>query len=211
MSEKAILVTAVGAASGSRAAAAALACAGSDAGRAALLVDLGEGEPPRPSLFATAAARRLEERLAAHLPDVGIASRGCICLLSLPPDAGGLQQLAGALAIVREAAGILHIPQPALQPLLADARIRPSGALLRADLARDRALTALAATDLLGRGIRVAVLKRPLAWLATRRALAGISAPPGRAGLPPRLCNRLLDRGGAPSVFHPDRIAEDFG
>jgi hypothetical protein len=211
MSERAILVTQVGTASGSKAAAAALACAGSDVDLAGLLVDLGGAGPPRPSLIATAAARRLEERLAAHLPEVGVASRGKFCQISLPSEPGALQQVAGALAIVRDSIGVVHLPPAALQPLLADAGIRPSGVLLRADLARDRALTALAASDLLQYGIRVAVLKRPLAWLAARRALAGISGPAGRAGLPPRLCDRLLDRGDAPSVFHPDRTAEDFG
>jgi hypothetical protein len=211
MSERAILVTRVGTASGSRAAAAALACAGSDADRAGLLIDVGRAGAPRPSLIATAAARRLEERLAAHLPDAGVASRGRICQISLPPGPDAMQQVAGALAIVRDSIGVVHLPPPVLQPTLADARIRPSGALLRSDLSQDRALTALAAGDLVRRGIRVAVLKRPLAWLPARRALAGIAGPAGRAGLPPRLCNRLLGRGDAHSVFHPDRTAEDFG
>ena len=66
-----VLVTAVGAASGARAAAAALACAASEPDRAALLIDLDGGRAPRPSLVATSAARALEERLAAHLPDAG--------------------------------------------------------------------------------------------------------------------------------------------
>jgi hypothetical protein len=63
-----VLVAPVGAAVGSRPAAAALACAGSELDRAGLLIDLDDGRAPRPSLIATAAARALEERLAAHLP-----------------------------------------------------------------------------------------------------------------------------------------------
>ncbi len=74
MSGGPILVTAVGEAAGSRAAAAALsACAGVE--EAGLLVDLSEARPPRPALFATVGAQRLEERLAAHLPEAGVASR----------------------------------------------------------------------------------------------------------------------------------------
>ena len=51
------------------AAAAALACAGSEADRAGLLVDLDCGRPPRPALIATAAARELEEILESLLLD----------------------------------------------------------------------------------------------------------------------------------------------
>jgi Mrp family chromosome partitioning ATPase len=71
-----VLVTTVGAASGARAAAAALACAASEPDRAALLIDLDEGRPPRATLIATAGARALEKRLNTHLPDARIASRG---------------------------------------------------------------------------------------------------------------------------------------
>lgn len=78
-----IVVTRVGGAGGARAAAAALACAGSEADRAGLLVDLDAGRRPRPSLISSAAARELEERLAAHLPDAGVAERGRICHLAL--------------------------------------------------------------------------------------------------------------------------------
>ena len=64
--------------------AAALACAGSDPDRAALLLELSDGRAPRPALVASAAARALEERLAAHLPEAGVASRGALCHLTLP-------------------------------------------------------------------------------------------------------------------------------
>ena len=64
-----ILATAVGAASGARAAAAALACAGSEPDRPGLLVELG-GRAPRPTLIASSGARGLEQRLAVHLPQL---------------------------------------------------------------------------------------------------------------------------------------------
>jgi hypothetical protein len=186
-----VLVAPVGAASGSRAAAAALACAGSEPDRAGLSIELGEGRGPRPSLVATAAARELEERLAVHLPEAGVASRGSICSLKLPPNADGVERIAAALPIVRGAATVVHLPPVLLQPALAEMGIRPTAALLRADLGEDRALTALAVGDLLERGIRVGVLKRPLGWLAARRALLG-ALPESAGALPSRLREQLL-------------------
>ncbi|HET6570311.1 MAG TPA: hypothetical protein VFG58_02350 [Solirubrobacterales bacterium] len=168
-----VLVTRVGAAAGSRAAAAALACAASEPDRAALLIDLDPGRAARSTLVATAGARALEERVAAHLPDAAVASRGCICRLSLSPEPEALDTVAAALPLARESAAVVHLPPPFLRPLLGEPRIGPSAAVLRADLAVDRALTALAVRDLIDLGLRAAVLKRPLGWLAARAALLG--------------------------------------
>ena len=186
-----VLVASVGEATGSRAAAAALACAGSDPDRAALLIDLAGGRAPRPSLVATAAARELEERLAVHLPEAGVASRGGICQLMLPPDPDGVGQIGAALPLSRASTAVVHLPPRLLQPALAETLARPTAALLRADLKADRALAALAARDLMDRGLRVAVLKRPLGWLAARRALLG-ALPAGGGPLPGCLVDRLL-------------------
>jgi len=188
-----VLITAVGAAAGAGAAAAALACATSEPDRAALLIDLGEGRAPRSSLVATAGARELEERLVAHMPDAAVASRGRICRLGLAADPAAVEQLPAALPLARESVAVVHLPAPLLRPLLDEPRIRPTAALLRADLAADRALTALAVRDLSARGLRVAVLKRPLGRLAARAALSGIAPADGRA-LPGRLRERLLGR-----------------
>jgi hypothetical protein len=183
-------VTRVGAASGARAAAAALACAGSEPDRAGLLIDLADGRAPRPSLLATAAARDLEERLAAHMPEAGVASRGSTCHLKLPAGADGIERIPAALPLARGSVAVVHLPPALLQPALAESRIGPTAALLRADLDRDRALTSLAVRDLIARGLRVAVLKRPLSWLTARRALLG-AAGAGSGGIPPRF-HRLL-------------------
>jgi hypothetical protein len=51
---------------------------------------------------------------------------------------------------------------------------------------------ALAARDLLGRGLAVAVLKRRLNWVAERRALFGALPVGSPGGLPGRLVNRLI-------------------
>jgi hypothetical protein len=187
-----VLVSRVGAARGSRAAAAALACAGSDADRAGLLVDLDPGRPPRPALVATAAARELEERLAAHLPGAAVASRGRICHLALPGDDEGVERARAAFALGRDSTVALHLAPRQVQSVL-DALVPASGAMLRADLGVDRALTALAVGDLIERGVRPAVLKRALGWLAARRALAGALGPGLGEALPQPACARLLE------------------
>ncbi len=190
-----VLVTAVGDASGARAAAAALACVASEPDRAALLIDLDDGRPPRSSLIATAGAGALEERLNVHLPAARIASRGQICQLSLSPDPEGIEQAAATVPLVRESAAVVHLPPLLVRPVLEEARIPATAVLLRADLTEARALTALTVRDLMVQGLRVAVQKRPLPWLVDRMALLGVSLP-GGAFLPAQAVDRLLSTHG---------------
>jgi hypothetical protein len=189
-----VLVTWAGEATGSKAAGAALACAASEADRAALLIDLDSGRPPRSTLIATAGARALEERLVAHLPDAAVASRGRICHLKLPPEPEGIAAIAAALPLVRESVAVVHLTPHLLRSVLGEPRIQPTSILLRADLSRDRALVALAVRDLMTRGLHVAVLKRPVAWPAARAALLGVSAG-GSQALPAGLRGRLSATG----------------
>jgi hypothetical protein len=185
-----VVVTAVGAAEGSRGAAAALACAGADIDLATLLIDVG-GRPPRPALLASAAAQELEERLGAHLSDFRAAARGQVCHLAVPAEPEGLDAVAAAVTVARGSTAVLHVPPELLQPILDGFRSWPSGVLLRADLAEDRPLAALAVRDLIARGIAVAVLKQRLGWVAERRALFGALPPGSPGGLPQRLVRRL--------------------
>ena len=186
-----VLVTSVAEATGGKAAAAALACAASEPDRAALLIDLSSSRPPRPLLIATAGARRLEERLAAHMPAAPVASRGRLCQLTLSPDGDGVEQIPAALPLARESAAVIHLPPPLWTQVQAHPRIPAGAALLRADLIRDWALTALVVRDLLDRRLRVAVLKRPLAWLPARAALLG-ALPANGSVLPVGIRKRLL-------------------
>jgi hypothetical protein len=188
-----VVVAAVGEAEGARGAAAALACAGADPDLATLLVDVG-GKPPRPALLASAAAQRLEERLAAHLPETRVAARGQICHLAVPADRAGPESAAAAVAAAREATAVVHVPPQLLQEGL-ECGLRPSGVLLRVDLEKDRPLLALAGRDLLARGLAFAVLKRRLAWVAERRALFGALPAGSQGALPTRLVRRLGIRG----------------
>jgi hypothetical protein len=184
-----LVVAAVGEADGSRGAAAALACARAEVDVATLLIDVG-GRAPRPTLIASAAAQKLEERLATHLPDHRVAARGQVCHLVLPPDEG-LEAAATAATMVRDALVVVHVPPPLLQAALADPGLRPTGVLLRVDLEADRSLVALVVRDLLDRGLAVAVVKRRLNWVAERRALFGILPTGAPGGLPERLVRRL--------------------
>ncbi|HEX5763018.1 MAG TPA: hypothetical protein VFY04_07845 [Solirubrobacterales bacterium] len=189
-----VLVTAVGQAGGARAVAAALACAGADAERASLLIEVDSARRTRPTVVATTAARTMEERLAAHLPEVGVAARGRICQLALSDNGderrASIDQIAAALPLAREALAVLRLPPARFQEAIAEPRIRPSGTLLRADLAVDHALTALAVGDLMKRGVEVVVAKRPLPRLAGYIALLG-ALPAGSSALP-ACAGRLL-------------------
>ena len=187
-----VLVCAVGEAEGSRGAAAALACAAADIEQATLLVDVG-GRRPRPTLLSSATARRLEERLVAHLPQAEVAARGQVCHLVTSPDPEGLALAAAAVAVARGSLAAVHCQPASFRSLLrGDPGPRPSGVLLRADLAADRALVALVVRDLLDRGLAVSVLKRRLSWVAERRALFGALPPDLSGGLPARAQAPLL-------------------
>ncbi|HVQ59413.1 MAG TPA: hypothetical protein VMS60_10970 [Solirubrobacterales bacterium] len=206
-----VFVTAVGAAEGSRAAAAALACAGADADLATLLVDVG-GRAPRPTLLASATARALEERLVAHLPAARVAARGHVCHLTVAAGEEGYAAASAAATVARGALAVVHLDPAQMRGLL-DREIgpRPSGVLLRADLAADRPLLALAVRDLLVRDLVVAVLKHRLNWVAERRALFGALPPDQAGGLPARVVRNLLSHncyGGLDDAeAEPPRVA----
>jgi hypothetical protein len=189
-----VAVTSVGGAEGARGAAAALSCHGSGLETAALLVDVG-GRVPRPTLIASASAHHLEERLAARLPNLRPAARGEVCHLAVTADEDGLAVAGIAVTAARGGLAVVLVAPDLLQPLLDTAGApRPDAALLRADLGEARPLVALAVDDLLGRGLRVAVLKRRLGWVAERRAGFGALGNDS-GGLSESLLRRLLDGG----------------
>jgi hypothetical protein len=189
-----VAVTSVGGAEGARGAAAALSCHGSGLETAALLIDVG-GRVPRPTLIASASAHHLEERLAARLPNLRPAARGEVCHLAVSADEDGLAAAGVAVTAARGGLAVVLVAADLLQPLLDTAGApRPDAALLRADLDQARPLVALAVDDLLGRGLRVAVLKRRLGWVAERRAGFGALGSDS-GGLPESLLRRLLGSG----------------
>jgi hypothetical protein len=173
-----VIVTAVGAAGGSRAAAAALACAGSESDRPGLLIDIGS-RPPRPTLVASSGARELEERLTVHLPELRVASRGGTCHLAVPEDGESLERLPAVLSLVRETVAVLHVPPAAFQDVLRIRGAELNGVLLCAGLDSDRALTALVVRELQQRSlpVRGAAAACPVRRPALQRA-GRLAAPP---------------------------------
>lgn len=186
-----VLVSAVGGAEGARPAAAALACAGAELDQAALLIDVG-GRPARPTLVASAAAQKLEERLVAHLPDRRVAARGQICQVSVPADDEGLATAVAAVSLLREGVAVVHLPTGLLPQAHGPGGLHASGALIRADLEAERPLVALAVRALMDAGLAVAVLKERLGWVTERRALFGALPAAAPGGLPERQVARLL-------------------
>lgn len=190
-----VIVSAVGGASGSQAAAALLALEAAGRDESGLLIELDQPRQRRPAVVAAAGARELEERVARLVPEARPAARGRLCCVALP---GGDAGLAAAGLAVREAAEdvpcVLWARGEAFRASVEDPGLAPLGVLLRADLEQDRVLTALLVRDLLGRGLAVGVAKRPPDWLTSRRALAGM--PSGSRSFAParRLAARLGDQ-----------------
>ncbi|HEY3434889.1 MAG TPA: hypothetical protein VGK41_04490 [Solirubrobacterales bacterium] len=185
-----VLAAGVGGAEGARGAAAALACATAEVDSATLLVEVG-GRAPRPTLIASAAAQKLEERLRAHLPEARVAARGQVCHLAVQPEGECLDVAAAAVDVARGSLVVIYLPPSLLQGALGEPSLRATGVLLRADLPEDRALVALAARDLLDRGLAVGVLKHRLGWVAERRALFGVLPVGSPGGFSERLVRRL--------------------
>ena len=170
-----VLVTAVGAAEGARAAAAALACAGADAERAALLVDVG-GRPPRPTLLATArGADAGGAARGAPAPGPGRCPR---------PDLPRRRRHRSRGSGGRGRGGhrrpwLPGCRPPAAGPVAAGVGGGAWAATRRRcccvpTLPRDRALLALVARDLRARGLRGGSAQvRGSPWVAERRALFG--------------------------------------
>ena len=105
----------------------------------------------------------------------GWRSRGALCHLTLPDSREGLERAPAALALVRDSLGVVLVPPRLLQAATGAGGLRAGAVVLRADLGRDRALTALAVRDLIGRGARrrgrqAPARLGPLAAGAVRRA-----------------------------------------
>ncbi len=124
MNGRVILVSAVGGASGSKAAAAALACAGSEPDRPGLLIDVG-ARAPRPTLVSSNGACELEERLVAHLPRLRAASRGQTCHLAIDDDPSSFDAVRAALPLVREAVAVVHLSPARLRDGLGEPASAP--------------------------------------------------------------------------------------
>jgi hypothetical protein len=168
-----VVVSSLGDVAGSRAAAAALACAGIGDARAPLFIDLA-GMPPRPTLLSTPAAQALAERLAESVPSAAAATRGGFCQIALPVGIEGFAMVASAVEVGDGAPAVIHATGDRLTALLEGAFApRISAALLRSGGGVEQACEAPLVAELLRLGLGVTLLDRRLKWQTERRALFG--------------------------------------
>jgi hypothetical protein len=222
MSPPLVLATEAGRASGGLAEAAALAVAVAVRDRSAgvLMVEVDrEGRRRRPTLLASDPARDLETALALCGRESAVA-RGNLCWLTLPA-AGEEDSLDEVAELTSEPLPCLlvvaHLPAADWARALERPRLQVSGGLVRADLASDRELGALAVAELRDRGIAARIAKRSPGVVATRRALAGLE-PGGDASRRSERAARALVRGAAVtepvaagSVAPPHALASERG
>lgn len=125
-----------------------------------------------PTMLASDAARRLERSLG----DAGIraAARGRLCWVSLPGD----DPLPAVGAVVAAAGGsgaaVAHLPAAVWPAALCSSDLAVTGALLRADLPRQRSLAALAVHELRAAGVRARIATRAPGPVASRRVASGL-------------------------------------
>jgi hypothetical protein len=169
-----LLVTATGGTRGSEPLAAGLAVCAADERHAAVVAEAGDGVGPRrPTLLASPAARQCEAALGGT--GAGAAARGLLCFFAAGSGEEGLGRAAAALESRPDlAVRVLRVDAGLWQQALDHPGLRPSAAVIGADLPRDRALVSLAVRDLRARGLQVRVAGRSLGWATGRRALAGV-------------------------------------
>ena len=200
-----VLATSLGEASGGVAVAAALGVALARSEGGTLLVEAGATRGRGPTMLASAEARALEESLR-HAGFEWVAARGRLCWLGLPE--GGEEVVVRDLRRALESAvetpfpphgsraptAVAHLPASMWRAALAEPKLRPAGALLRADLPAERALTAIAVIELRERRLPVRVAPRGLGRVASRRALAGLEAGGAAASRICRIAGALGSR-----------------
>jgi hypothetical protein len=192
-----MLATELGSATGglpiSAAVAVAIATRAGEERAGVVMVETGGTRSRSPTMLAAASARRLEEEIR-HAGLERVAARGRLCWLCLDADAGAIEFLETALAACSARLVVAQVTPAVWIPMLES--LGPAMALLRADTRSDRALAALAFTELRERGVRTRIAARPLGRVGGRRAIAGLD-PGGAAS---RRAERLA-RGLAPALL----------
>ena len=145
---------------------------------ATLLLDGSSAQRRRPTLLASAPARRME-RVVGESGMARAAARGSLCWVTPSAETEGpataaLMRLDGPFDLVA------YLPPQGWRQMLEDRDSPPDGVLVRADRGRHAHVCALLAAELRGRRVRHAIATRAPGMVASRRALAGI-APGGDA------------------------------
>jgi hypothetical protein len=156
----------------SAASVAVMAAATAGAEHGVLMIETAVERRRGPTMLASDAARRLERSLG----DAGIraAARGRLCWVSLPGD----DPLPAVGAVVAAAGGsgaaVAHLPAAVWPAALCSSDLAVTGALLRADLPRQRSLAALAVHELRAAGVRARIATRAPGPVASRRVASGL-------------------------------------
>jgi hypothetical protein len=170
-----------------------------------VLAELGASRGRGPTMLASTPARELERSLAAA--GFEAAARGRLAWVPLADEPGWPQRLADVCAASGDARAVVAFAEPdRWREALGVPELRPTAALMRAELPRQRSLAALTAIELRTEGLRLRIATRPLGRVASRRAMAGID-PGGVAGTRARrLAKGLGGRTFGPAP--PSRRAE---
>ena len=142
--------------------------------RGVVFIDGSSDTRRRPTRVSSAAARTLEAELGDVTP---AAARGLLCSIAPTEDAW-----CEVIAACRESAAeavVAYLPPARWRELVDSGEV--DAAVLRADLRTERALTAIAARELIANGLTTCVVGEAPGLVASRRALAGIE-PGGPLG-----------------------------
>ena len=165
-----------------------------------VLVEVGLRPRRGPTMLAAEGARELERSLREA--GLAAAARGRIAWLGLgidgePPWTDAVGEVLAAAS--GAGAALVFAPVDRWRELLSAPVPGPRGAVLRADLPRQRSLAALAVGELRGAGLRVRIASRPPGRVAARRAISGIDPGGECARRSRRLARGLLpDRDARP-------------
>ena len=198
-----VLSAEAGRSSGGLAEAAALAVAvARRSGEGVLVVEVSDEERRRrPTLLASDAARDLER--AARATGVGrpAVARGGVCWLKLPAGGEEGDPLDGVATLLAAPLPcelvVIHLPPRLWAEAIDRGDLAAAAGLVRADLAAERELAALAVAELRVRGMAARVAKAAQGPVAARRSLAGIEAGGEATRRAERAAARLGEAGQA--------------
>jgi hypothetical protein len=162
-------------------------------GRGVLMVEASSERRRGPTMLASEGARRLERLLCEG--GVDAAARGRLCWLCLEKEADPTEGLAMALSVAGDAGAVVaHLPGALWRAALESPEFGAAAGVLRAELPRQRSLTALAVRELRDAGLRARVASRAPGPVAARRVTSGLE-PGGQASARAARLARGLLRG----------------
>jgi hypothetical protein len=156
-----------------------LAATGAAGARGVLMVEAAAERNRGPTMLASEGARRLERALG----EAGIqaAARGRLCWLCLERESSAFEDLTAAVGTAVDARAVVtHLPGSLWRAAVGCAELGVGAGVLRAELPRQRTLTALAVRELRDAGIQARIFSCAPGPVAARRVISGLE-PGGQA------------------------------